>query len=38
MRCRKRGDDVKTERLSLLQEEPRGSLFTDWVASGIKVA
>ncbi|RPI51346.1 MAG: hypothetical protein EHM56_09645 [Chloroflexi bacterium] len=30
--------DVKTGRLSLLQDKSRGNLFTAWAASGIKVA
>ena len=38
MRCRKIRDDVKTGVLADLQDKPRGSLFTVWAASGIKVA
>ncbi len=38
MRCRKIRDDVKTGVLADLQDKPRGSLFTAWAASGIKVA
>ena len=38
MRCRKLEDGVKTGGLSNFQDESRGSLFTTWAASGIKVA
>ena len=38
LKCRKRRDDVKTERESLTQDKSRGNLFTAWTASGMKVA
>jgi len=38
MTCRKRRDDVKTAGESLLRDQLRRYLFTDGVASGIKVA
>ena len=38
MTCRKRRDDVKTAGESLLRDQLRRCLFTDGVASGIKVA
>jgi len=38
MTCRKRRDDVKTAGELLTRDELRRCLFTDGVASGIKVA
>jgi RNA-directed DNA polymerase len=38
MTCRKRRDGVKTGLESLVRDEPRGSLLTGWVASGMKAA
>ena len=38
MTCRKRRNDVETGRESLARDEPRGSLSTDWAASGMEVA
>jgi hypothetical protein len=38
MTCRKRRDDVRTAGESLLRDQLRRNLFTDGVASGIKVA
>ena len=38
MTCRKRRDDVKTAGESLLRDQLRRNLFTDGVASGIKLA
>ncbi len=38
MTCRKRRDDVKTAGESLLWDQLRRYLFTDGVASGIKVS
>ena len=38
MTCRKRRDDVKTAGESLLRDQLRRNLFTDGVASGMKVA
>jgi hypothetical protein len=38
MRCRKIWDGVKTGVLAGLQDKSRGSLFTAWAASGIKMA
>jgi hypothetical protein len=38
MRCRNIRDGVKTGVLADLQDKPRGSLFTVWATSGIKMA
>jgi hypothetical protein len=38
MTCRKHRDDVKTAGESLLRDQLRRYLFTDGVASGMKVA
>jgi len=38
LRCRNEKDDVRTGGLTILQDKPKGNLFTDWAASGIKVA
>jgi hypothetical protein len=38
MTCRKRRNGVETGRKSLARDEPRGSLSTDWAASGMEVA
>jgi hypothetical protein len=38
MRCRNVMEDVKTGILTMSQDKSRGSLFTAWVESGIKVA
>jgi len=38
MKCRKRSNDIKTERVSLTREKSGGNLLTAQTVSGMKAA